>query len=100
MIIQINNLKILEGYELSKTDKSTTFKEHRKLVGQEYRFDWHKMFMADQEHKSDTYFILDKEYVEANPNGWTDIQEDISIIKKMLQELLQVIQRQIVLLLS
>lgn len=82
MLMQMNNLKTLEGYELSKTDKSAIFKKHREVLGQIYDFDWHKMFMADQEHKTGSYFILDKEYVEANPNGWTDIPEDILIIKE------------------
>lgn len=82
MIMNINNLKTLEGYELTRNDKSAIFKEHRRAVGEKYGFDWHKMFMADQVHKSGTYFVLDKEYVEANPNGWTDIPEDILIIKE------------------
>ena len=82
LIMQINNLKTLEGYELKKTDKSAIFKEHRQQLGADYGFDWGKMFMADQIHKSGTYFTIDKEYVETNPNGWTDIPEDILMIKK------------------
>lgn len=68
--------------DLSKEEKQEQFRKNREAVGKEYNFDWHKMFMADQNHKTGTFFQLTKDYVEANPNGWTDIDEDILIITR------------------
>lgn len=82
MLMEIHKLKTLEGYEITKSDKNVIFKEHREIVGKAYGYDWHKMFMADQNHKKGTYFKLSQDYVEANPTGWTDIPEDILIITK------------------
>lgn len=50
------------------------------MVGCEFGFDGHKMFMADQVNKNGSYFEITDDYVEANPNGWSDIPEDILII--------------------
>lgn len=66
--------------ELSKEEKTIKLMEHRIAAGKEFGFDGRKMFMADQKDKRGTYFNITKEYVEANPNGWTDINEDILII--------------------
>lgn len=66
--------------DLSKEEKAALFMEHRMAAGEDYGFDGHKMFMADQKDKTGTYFKLTNEYVEANPNGWTDIDQDILII--------------------
>lgn len=38
------------------------------------------MFMADQKDKTGTYFVIDEDYVEANPMGWSDISQDILVI--------------------
>ena len=54
--------------------------KNREAIGEHFGFDGHKMFMADQNHKRGTYFEISRDYVEANPNGWTDIPEDILII--------------------
>ena len=70
--------------ELSRDEKLAKFKEHRMAVGNEYGFDWHKMFMADQVDKKGTYFEITEDYVETNPNGWTDINQDILIITDKL----------------
>ena len=49
-------------------------------LGNEYGFDGNKIFMADQIDKSGTYFEIDNDYVEANPNGCSDIRQDILIV--------------------
>jgi hypothetical protein len=56
------------------------FLARRMMVGREFGFDGHKMFMADQVNKNGSYFEITDDYVEANPNGWSDIPEDILII--------------------
>lgn len=66
--------------DLSREEKAELFMEHRMAAGNGYGFDGHKMFMADQVDKKGTYFEITEDYVEANPNGWTDINEDILII--------------------
>ena len=70
--------------DLSREEKQALFMEHRMAVGEDYGFDGHKMFMADQVDKKGTYFEITKDYVEANPNGWTDINQDILIITEDL----------------
>lgn len=70
----------LVNYRFTKDDKQQIFANHRKAFAEANGFDWHKMFMADQVNKNGSYFEITNEYVEANPNGWTDIPEDILII--------------------
>lgn len=65
---------------LTPIEKKREFMVNRMIAGEEYGFDGHKMFMADQVDKTGTYFKITADYVEANPNGWTDINEDILII--------------------
>ena len=65
---------------LSREEVKEIFMKNREAAGEHFGFDGHKMFMADQNHKSGTYFEISRDYVEANPNGWTDIPEDILII--------------------
>ena len=81
MLSRIHNIKIadLNDYDLAK-DKGSIFRLHRKNLGQSMGFDGNRMFMADQVHKSGTFFEVTQDYVEANPNGWTDIPEDILIV--------------------
>ena len=82
MLASIHSLNIedLNDYELTKDDKRVIFNSHRLAFGKENGFDWRKMFMADQKTKDGSYFEITRDYVEANPNGWTDIDEDILII--------------------
>ena len=40
--------------------------------------------MADQKHKRGSWFEITRDYVEANPEGWTDIDEDILIVTDSL----------------
>lgn len=81
MIKRINGLTSLDNYELTPSDKRAIFLAHRHALSECYGFDYCKMFMADQKDKRGTYFVLDKDYVDANPKGWSDIDEDILIIK-------------------
>lgn len=62
--------------------RSTIFKKHRQTLAEHYGFDWAKMFMADQKCKDGSVFEITRDYVEAYPNGWTDIPEDILMMKK------------------
>ena len=72
-------LKDLETYDLS-SERGKIFKLHRKNMGEAFGFDGRHMFMADQEHKRGTHFVITRDYVEANPEGWTDIPEDILVV--------------------
>lgn len=56
------------------------FLNRRIKLGNDYKFDGHKMFMADQKDKRGTWFEIDEDYVKANPNGWSDINQDILIV--------------------
>ena len=82
MLMYKNDLKPseLEEYQLTKSDKNMIFANHRRAFAEANGFDWHKMFMADQVNKNGSYFEITRDYVENNPNGWTDIPEDILII--------------------
>ena len=80
MIMLKNNLEFLDDYELTRSDKSTIFLNHRQKFGEANGFDGQKMFMADQVYKDGSHFELTEDYVKANPNGWTDIPEDILVI--------------------
>ena len=53
-------------------------------MGKYYGFNGLLMYMADQKNKNGSYFEITDEYVRENPNGWTDIDEDILIINKNL----------------
>ena len=66
--------------ELTPEEKRAKFMENRMAAGKNFGFDGHKMFMAEQLDKRGTYFNITQEYVDSNPNGWTDINEDILII--------------------
>ncbi len=70
--------------EMSAEERAKIFLERRLKVGEEFGFDGHKMFMADQalklSGKRGSYFEITDDYVMSNPKGWTDIAEDILII--------------------
>ena len=76
----LETLDDLSKIELTSADKREIFIEHRKAMAKDYGFDWHKMFMADQVNKNGSYFEITEDYVEANPNGWSDIPEDILLV--------------------
>ena len=67
---------------MSSEERNALFLERRMKVGSEFDFDGHKMFMADQVHKRGSYFEITEDYVRSNPNGWSDIPEDILIISE------------------
>ncbi len=62
----------------------STFLKRRMAAGKDGGFDGRKMFMADQEDKRGTWFEITKDYVEAFPEGWTDIPQDILIVTNKL----------------
>jgi hypothetical protein len=61
-------------------ERAQAFLNHRLAAAKEFGFDGHKFFMADQKDQNGSYFELTPDYVAANPNGWTDINQDILII--------------------
>jgi len=76
-----HNLEVLNPEELDlRPEKAQIFLQHRLNMGKSMGFDGRKMFMVDQEHKQGTHFEIERDYVEANPNGWTDIPEDILVV--------------------
>ncbi len=78
--------------EWTAQQRREDFMRRRIQLGHDLGFDGHKMFMADQVDsgkylkgegtKIGTSFQLTEDYVEAHPNGWSDIPEDILIITK------------------
>lgn len=67
-----------KGYSLEQCQK--VFLDRRIKAGKEFGFDGHKVFMADQLDKCGSYFEITEDYVRENPNGWTDIPEDILVV--------------------
>lgn len=90
LLQHINNLNVsgLRDYVLTSEDKKRVLTAHRRQFGNAFGFDGAKMFMADQDSfkKSNlqhgSSFEITRDYVEANPKGWSDIPEDILVIKK------------------
>lgn len=83
LIMHRHNLSSMEGFtdnDITRQDKSAIFSEHRKALGEAFDFDPAKMFMADQVDKTGSYFEITPEYVEKNPKGWTDINQDILVV--------------------
>ena len=80
MLLKQHSLKTLEGYEFTKEDKNRIFNTHWENFAHDNGFNPSSKFMADQVDKKGTYFELKKDYVEANPGGWTDVNEDILVI--------------------
>lgn len=78
LIMHRHNIDVKSEDEL-KPFKGEIFREHRKLFGDDNGFDWHKMFMANQVTKDGSHFEITEESVKNNPNGWTDINEDILV---------------------
>lgn len=76
----MNTAKSFYPEDYTLEERKGVFLARRLRVGKEYGFDGHKMFMADQKNKTGTWFEIDEDYVEANPDGWSDIDEDILIV--------------------
>lgn len=83
-IHQMSTLDELKSYTLTGDDKRRVFMEHRKNMARDYGFDWGHMFMADQKNLDGSVFEITRDYVNAYPNGWTDIPEDILMIRSDL----------------
>ena len=76
----MNTAKAFYPENYTAEDRKNAFLEHRLKAGEDFGFDGYKMFMADQKDKNGSWFEIDNEYVEENPNGWSDISEDILVI--------------------
>ena len=86
MSCNMQNLKTLEEvqdveFRGNASLRNAVFKEHRQAFAEAEGLDWRKMFMTDQENLNDSVFEITRDYVEANPNGWTDIPEDILMMR-------------------
>lgn len=64
----------------TREDVIRAFNLSRELLGLAYGFDGRKLFMADQVDKKGSYFVITEDYVKDNPNGWSDIKEDILVM--------------------
>lgn len=84
-IHHFSDINELKNYSFTRSDQEIIFTEHRKDVGFDFNFDWHKMFMADQVYLNGSVFEITKDYVLANPNGWPNIPEDILMLRKDLE---------------
>ena len=76
----MNTAKMFYPENYTAEQRKEAFMNARMNLGKDYGFDGHKFFMADQVDKRGTWFEIDNDYVEANPNGWSDIRQDILII--------------------
>lgn len=87
LLMHRHNLEYLsdvDNLKLDGADRAAIFKRHRRQFAKDEGFAWKKMFMADQVKLDGSVFEITKEYVEANPDGWTDIPEDILMIRSDL----------------
>lgn len=76
----MNTAKAFYPENYTPEQRKEAFMNARMKLGKDYGFDGHKFFMADQQDKRGTWFEIDNDYVEANPNGWSDIRQDILVI--------------------
>ena len=76
----MNTARAFYPDDYTPQDKWSEFLQRRIKVGKDFGFDGRKMFMADQEHRRGSWFMIDQDYVEAHPEGWSDIPEDILIV--------------------
>ena len=86
----MNSNKKFFPADMTPEERQQLLLQRRLAFGQKEGFDGHKMFVADQldsskylkgqSSKIGTHFLLTEEYAAANPNGWSDIPEDILII--------------------
>lgn len=65
---------------LTLEERKEIFLNSRLKCGIDNEFDGRKMFVADQIDKRGTWFEIDEDYVIQNPDGWTDIRQDILVI--------------------
>ena len=71
--------------DIWKANKKEIFKSHRRKFANTMGFKWKHMFMADQDVKKSgsrgSFFEITNDYVDANPYGWSDIAEDLLVIR-------------------
>ena len=69
-----------------KGEKREVFKLHRINFAKTMGINWKHMFMADQDLEKSgcrgSAFEITRDYVQANPNGWSDIPEDLLVVRK------------------
>jgi len=91
---RLADLSEVENLELNASDRGAVFKKHRRAFARAEGFEWRKMFMADQVNFTNakkvikdygSVFEITQDYVEANPYGWTDIDQDILMMRKNLK---------------
>ena len=67
-------------------EKRNIFKLHRRNFAKTMGINWKHMFMADQDIEKTgcrgSVFEITRDYVKANPNGWSDIPEDLLVVRK------------------
>ena len=67
-------------------EKKNIFKLHRRNFAKTMGINWKHMFMADQDIGKTgcrgSVFEITRDYVKANPNGWSDIPEDLLVVRK------------------
>ena len=67
-------------------EKRNIFKLHRRNFAKTMGINWKHMFMADQDIEKTgcrgSIFEITRDYVKANPNGWSDIPEDLLVVRK------------------
>ena len=61
-------------------DRKIAFNLTREAIGRMYGFDGRKIYVADQKDQTGSFFEITNDYVNANPEGWTDIDQDILIM--------------------
>ncbi len=93
----MNTNKNFYPKDLTEEEIQEEFLKHRLSFGNDYGFDGHKMYMASQNDSKNylkgnggeigSYFELSEDYVKKNPNGWSDIDEDILIITDKAPEI-------------
>lgn len=76
----MNTEKAFYPEDYTREMRWSEFLRRRLQFGEENGFDGRKMFMANQKDKNGSWFEITRDYVEANPNGWSDIPEDILIV--------------------
>ena len=72
--------------DMWNAEKKNIFKLHRRNFAKTMGINWKHMFMADQVIEKTgcrgSVFEITRDYVKANPNGWSDIPEDLLVVKK------------------
>ncbi len=74
-----------QGWTLDQIKSDFLFR--RCQLGNEFGFDGHKMFIADQKDKTGTYFVIEKDFVKAYEDGWdASIPQDILVMSDKVTE--------------